>query len=739
MAEGRNYLLSGGERLTSSVIIRGGAPNKQAPYTVYEAKQRLTPMLQTTAQSFRRLPEAACPRGQVVGAVTLNPEYTAKSYFPTELLDQVGLRAVGSRPRRITAEKRSRGREPEPALTTELFVAGDREAFERWARSLPEWEEGDRASESLVALETVSAPEAREKLKGDLPKGQSAMLEVVLHADGLDGEAATLEEFGEYLTGLGLHTDFEHRFFVGGLGFVAVEAPVAQMEDIATFAMVRAIRKMPGLRVLRPTIRATTLPTQTLTLPSGPPVDTQTVAAIFDGGVPQGHPISTYVDVIDAPGIGPAVPELLEHGLHVTSAFLFGHIDPLEPMARPYCRVHHYRVLDDAPGQKDHELYETLGRIEAVLKTTRYPLINISLGPALSCEDDEVHPWTAVLDHHLAGGETLATVAVGNTGAEMGEAGRIQVPADCVNALAVGACDTPDGNWGRAPYSSIGPGRSPGLVKPDLVGFGGAIQRPFLVVSPSPSLSLHPTGGTSFAAPSVLRAGAGLRAHFGAGLDMLAVRALVVHGCEASDHPVAEVGRGRVARSLEVLAVCADDEVRVVYQGEIGPGKFVRAPVPMPLGALEGLVTLTATLCFTSPIDPHHPGNYTQAGLEAIFRPHDDRRKVDEQVHANTVSFFGPARQGLTEEELRRDAWKWENIHHAARRLRGSGLSNPAFDLHYNAREEGHALGGKTPLRYALIVTLKAPRMPDLYDRVRRRYATQLEPLMPLVEIPIRT
>jgi hypothetical protein len=739
MAEGRNYLLGGGEKLTAPVIIRPGPPNKVPPYTVHEAKERLAPMIQTAALAFRQLPEMACPDGQVVGAVTLNPEYIAKTYYPGELLERVGLRAVGSRPRRIVADKRSRGREPAPALTTELFVAGPRAAFETWGRTLPGWREDTEAAESLIAVESVTAPDAREKLKGEPAKGEFAVFEVVLHADPAWSVGHTLERFGAWLTEIGVQARFDRRFFVGGLGFVAVEAPVAQAEAIATYAMVRAVRKMPALRMLRPTIRATTLPTQPLELPDRGPVDATTTAAIFDGGIPHDHPLTEFVRVIDAPGVGAEVPELLEHGLGVTSAFLFGHVEPLAAMPRPYCRVDHYRVLDDAPGQKDHELYETLARIEQVLKTNRYPLVNISLGPVLSCEDDEVHPWTAVLDHYLAGGQTLATVAVGNTGDEPGEGGRIQVPADCVNALAVGACDSPDAVWARAHYSSMGPGRSPGLIKPDLVAFGGAIDRPFLVVGPSPALSLQPTGGTSYAAPSVLRAGAGLRAHFGHDLSMLAVRALVVHGCEPSDHPVAEIGRGRLARTLEALAVCGDDEVRVVYQGEIGPGKFIRAQVPLPASPLDGMVTLTATLCFTSPIDPHHPGNYTQAGIEATFRPREDRRTSDEQVHADTKSFFGPARKGLTEEELRRDAWKWENIHHAVRRMRGSGLIAPVFDLHYNAREGGHSLSGKDPLRYALVLTLKAPRVADLYDRVRRRYATLLEPLLPVIEIPVRT
>jgi hypothetical protein len=74
----------------------------------------------------------------------------------------------------------------------------------------------------------------------------------------------------------------------------------------------------------------------------------------------------------------------------------------------------------------------------------QYQFINLSLGPDLPIEDTEVHAWTSVIDDLLSDGETLMTVAVGNNGEMDRESGnaRIQVPSDCVNALAVGACDT---------------------------------------------------------------------------------------------------------------------------------------------------------------------------------------------------------------------------------------------------------------------------------------------------------
>jgi hypothetical protein len=641
----------------------------------------------------------------------------------------------------VTPAKRSKDREPEETLTTELFVMGPRAAFRNWQATFGNWAPSVPALNEITTIEEVEAPTVSDKIKGQLPRKGETVFEVVLHTDELMGKARILPQFQKYLKTLGLDATLDRRFFAGGLCFVELDAPSDLAEDIAVFTPVRALRQMPRLRMLRPTFRSSRIPVQTLVLPTEPPIDETIRAAIFDGGLPSGHPLTAWATPIDATGVGAAWTEFQKHGVAVTSAFLFGHIDPTKPLPRPYSAVDHYRVLDTTPGQNPHELYDVLGRIDHVLVNKRYDFINLSIGPQLPVEDDDVHPWTAVIDDRLSRGGTLATVAVGNDGE--GDAderlNRIQAPADCVNALAIGACDSPDEIWQRCAYSSVGPGRSPGLIKPDFVEFGGCLQRPFIAINESHKVALEATEGTSFSAPSVLRLATGVRAHFGANLNTLAIRALLIHTSEACDYPCEDVGRGRVARSVQDIVLSDDDTVRVVYQGTISATRYIRAPIPLPSGVIPGTVRITATLCYMTDVDPHHPGNYTRAGLEASFRPHDQKRKSGKQIHANPKSFFGRAQRGLMEDELRRDAWKWENTLHGTVSFQGKSLSNPVFDIHYNSRLEGRDFAPDEELAYALIITVQAKRMPDFYDRILRKYASQLEALTPVVEIPIMT
>ena len=142
------------------------------------------------------------------------------------------------------------------------------------------------------------------------------------------------------------------------------------------------------------------------------------------------------------------------------------------------------------------------------------------------------------------------------------------------------------------------------------------------------------------------------------------------------------------------------------------------------------------TFCYASPTDPQDAAAYTRAGLEVVFRPSDEKIK-DGKANADTKSFFD-MKKYATEEERRSDMGKWETVLHSAKNMRGSTLKNPVFDIHYNAREAGHKANGAEKIRYALIITVEAPKHADLYNEILRAYAKTLVPIQPQVSLPIR-
>ena len=742
MPEKRNYLLGYGERLTAPVDIASGGGPKTPPYSFEEARRRLAPMLASAALAFDELPDKACPNGEAVASITLHPEYYAKSHFPGGFLRSGGLRAVGSRARTVRPDKRSRDREPEEAVTTELFVAGSRSSFHRLADEVPRWRRDSPGARHIPAIEQVSAIEAVTRMR-PLPPGREMLpLEVVLHASERPRDRFILAAFEAYLRDdLGLDPDLERIFFAGQLCFLRLRATAQQAHAVAHFSFLRVVREMPKLRSTRPILRGAPPLKRTIELPQRNVLDPNLRVAVFDGGLAQTSPLTAWANALDGPGVGESTPEFLWHGSTVTSAILFGSVAEAHA-DRPLCRVDHHRVLDKNSNDDPFELYEVLERVKAVLSQRNYEFFNLSIGPELAVDDDDVHAWTAVLDEHLSDGRTLATIAAGNTGEEpedpLLQNWRVQVPSDCVNGLTIGACDRRDGNWARASYSSKGPGRSPGIVKPDIIAFGGSRHEPFWVTDPDAHGSVVTTAGTSYAAPLAMRSALAVRAHFGPVLSPLAIKALLIHSTDPGTHPRHEYGWGRLPVDLDHLVICPDGCVRVVYQDEITAARYRRIHLPLPQEQLTGKVHITATFCFATPVDPEHPGNYTKSGLSVVFRPNRSRFSREDAIHATTAPFFRPADLYATKRQIRADAHKWETCLHRRVGKLAQSLNGPVFDIHYNARSGSRDDAAADKIRYALVLTVEAPKVRDLYDRVVRTYRAQLQPLLPIVEVPIR-
>jgi hypothetical protein len=272
-------------------------------------------------------------------------------------------------------------------------------------------------------------------------------------------------------------------------------------------------------------------------------------------------------------------------------------------------------------------------------------------------------------------------------------------------------------------------------MKPDAMADGGTSGSPFLVLdSDDPNFATGVTG-TSYASPSALRAAIGVRAHLGPAITPLGLKALLIHNCQIDGHHPAEVGWGLLNLDVEELITCATSTATVVYQGELDPKKFLRATIPVPKKPINGNVTIRATICVATDTDPQHPLTYTQSGLIIHFRK--DRFNIPTGKTNPKPSGFFRSGVGMPEHLLRKDAHQWETVRHQSKRMRGLGLTNPCFDIHYNPREEGHDADGKR-LAYAMIITISAASVKNLFDQIFDRYRFELAELKPRIELPIR-
>lgn len=740
MVDRPNFLLGYGKKLKEVPYARGSG-DTNPPYTIEKQRNRLLPQLAHIGLAAQGLPTQATPEGQFVAVLQLHPAALSRSAFPDQLLRRSGLRFLGSKPNRHRPEA-GRGHDAPGGLpVTDLFVAATQQSLNTAAELLSDQAreaEGDALAQDFFAIESIRLMTPKDRVKPGI-QSEVTDLELVLHYNATV-DRRWLASFNAYAKQVGVAIDRGIEFQRKELLFMTATARHEAAERLALFSFVRAIRPLPEPRPLeQPQILRTS--GGGIVLPMSGPVDPKVRMAIFDGGLPLDHPFAPWARGIEPQqhhNIGHALAPLQAHGLAVTSAALFGPLKRDVPAQRPYCSIDHFRVLGSNTAD-NKGLYRALAVIDEVLAQSTYDLISLSIGPYQCIEDDDVSAWTTVLDDHLGASESLGLVAVGNNGEHADPRCRIMPPSDSVNALGIGSCTATHGDWDRTKYSAKGPGRSPGVIKPDLVFFGGTAPDPFLFAGARGTVLGDQ--GTSFSTPAMARLAAGLRAHFGISLPPLAIKALLVNCADQAGHSPLDVGFGRVPAELESLIICAPGTARILYHGKLRPGGMLRAPLTIPTG-MRADINVRVTACYSCHTDAQTPGEYSRAALEFFFRPNASKFKKDKLTgklskQPATAPFFSQ-HDHLQEHERRLAAQKWNTVMHGEHVKRASALKDPCFDIHYVARAPGlSSTPSNAPdLGYALVVTLEHHGTQNLYDQVLAEYP-QLLPIMPTLQLVV--
>ncbi|WP_309500050.1 S8 family peptidase [Sulfurovum sp.] len=720
----RNLLLGFGETLTYTIPHRQGFSEKSHPYSFEESRLHLLRDTQELIHKINTIPKEAMPNSKVVANFILHPAYIAKSYYPVKFFNEFGFQDIGSKSVSISPRKTQLKNAPESQVATNIFMSGNSDSFKSLINTLEFNRMEFSLEQEIMKNEKLFLFEAEDKVKGTFLQDREKEFEVVVHTPKY--EKNVLEAFYHFAKIIGVKINYDKRIETPGLTFLSMIATGEQAQSIASFTYLRVLREMPKLRMFKPLIQRTIHKMPTMSLPEENAKDTRINVAVFDGGIGNTNLSKWCNETIYESG-AVTDQEFLNHGSEVTSTILFGNVkEGQTTLPIPYSNIDHYRVLDTS-ASSEPDLFTVLDRILHALHSKKYQFANLSLGPQIPIEDDDVHVWTSSLDNYLATNNTLLTIAVGNDG-NLVDQNRIQPPSDTVNALAVGAANTEDATWRKTDYSCIGPGRSPGLIKPDGIAFGGDRENPFLVYSPI-SGQIHATAGTSFSSPLVLRTGIGLASTLDTEVNPLALKALLIHNIENKDLPQNEIGRGRFPTEVSQIIFSDDDEVSVIYQGKLNVSEYLRVPIPFPDEEIEGKISIKATFCFTAETNPAHPDSYTNNGLTIVFKPKEGR----------TRTFFSPKKLYQTESDARKDAHKWETTLHKEEILLASSLKKPCFEVVYQARDAGKVVKKENTeeLPYVLVLTLKSKKGYPLYNSIRQQYQI-LQPIRVKQEVKIR-
>jgi hypothetical protein len=746
MSSPKRPIIAHGELYVEPIVKKGSGGPKIIPHQYEVAKLKTIENVDRILQQIQQRDEIFL--NEKIVCVRLEPKFEAKSYVPDGLLLNENMTIVGGRKYSFVND----ANEEQPAklyfLKTDdagiskikqTLLSGNKERQEKWRNQIG----------SIRSLDLLSP---NEKILGFSDDWDSGTVEVILHP--LQNELDEMIELFLSTSGI-LKENTRINTYEDGLTFISAKCGRAELEKMKSLNPLRAVHPLGRVKIspLR-TISGIEAP-----LPPQSNKKSSIVVGVFDGGADDTLPLlKGYVKTTDCAVIAPN-ENYLSHGTAVCGAVLHGNLagkNKFYPLQTPYVSVESFRVLP-IQDKADFELYEAIDEIEKIVSGRRdLKLCNVSFGPRGAIIDDSINRFTYVLDqltYDVSEGEVnpLFCVAAGNDGDLPEPFNRVQSPADMVNGLGVGAytLTTVDGSKIRAAYSCVGRGREGAKIKPDLLDFGGSIDRPFVLVGSKPD-SLATSYGTSFASPYTVHKIGKLMAksdniapHLG--------RTLLIHTARFNKKfTLDEQGHGFCLEDVDEILSCDDKKVTILYSGLLEPAQIVNLPIFAPnINSIKGMVNISWTI--TTIVAPYanDPDAYTNDCIDDVFIPHTDVFKYTKEdsktqkpltKRLNLCKAADIEREQIllaegykrspfpmsctpksfrSEDDLRVKDYKWDTVIKKHQRMRGSSLRNPYLTLQAIDRNGFNAQS----IKYHVAVSIEAQSYTgSLYDAILQTY-----------------
>lgn len=744
----RRPILYNGQTYAKSVTKSSGFGEKLMKFSYEEARDFVLSDIAKTKTTLRNMPTSQRLPNEVVVGLVMQPEFSAKSYYPDSLFDlgaeKFGLKEIGSR-----IYKNEVSDDQKASSSKMFFVRATEESLTKFENQLSRGINLTKSfQEDIRKISSINILEGNEQMLGFPSEWENGKIEAVLHPFDVDKQRA-INHFIEKIVNAGVsRDDIKFKTYSSGITFVSFDATKDILEVVNGYNPLRTVHPLK-MREFSAFYRGTTVPNG----PQPPVFKTKSpiVVGVIDGGIDTTNPyVQNYVES-EFSVTGSPIADFVEHGTQVTGAVLFGALNKYSStdiIPEPKVSAKNFGVL--STNSVDPDLYEAIDAIEKIVPNhNNIKVYNLSIGPQGPILDDSISRFTYSCDLLSRTHNVLFCVAVGNDG-DLPGYDRIQSPADSVNSLSIGSYTTRKGEKVRAPYSSIGPGREGCKMKPDVLAFGGCDQHPIHLVSSEIGKKVW-NMGTSFASPIVAGIAGRLIGESNKVIDSLIAKALIIHATSTEKTHTYETGHGFIPDEYETIASCADKSYTLIYQGEIESGKYAEYLIPWEDSIKDGSVTFKWTVAVLTDVDELSSDDYTSNTVEVTFYPHQSKymfRNVNKQLldgvkkdtevvdvianpeRANYLAANGwvqstfpktdsPTAQYKTESELRANL-KWDSLDTRSMTKKANSVSSPIFHIHALGR--GSRTEGKK-VKFALILTVTAPKAKiDLYSRILNIY-----------------
>ena len=372
---GKHPIIANGQYYIEPLIKRNGGGLPTFPHEYGEAKVRLCSDISRIQDSIRDSEEVFLD--EKIVCIRLEPKYEAKSYTPSSLVAESGMKLVGGRKYSLNSEDSSKAKmyfvrtnDSELAELKNKFETGKKDHVKKW-------------KDQVCTIKSIDLLRPEEKTMGFSDSWEEGTVEVVIHPLGEDC-CRVVDGFFDVVKIK--KSDAVVRTYDDGLTFACMHMDRESMALAQKYNPLRSIKPMRDdweeqIRVSSMIAPAPKLPDNIM--------KSSIKVGVFDGGVQSGTKLlDPYVENSDMVRAEPTEASL-DHGANVCGAVLYGTglVGKMETdtVDNPVVSVESFRVFPAAKTdnpEADYQMYTTIDIIEKVV--TERPdirIYNLSFGP----------------------------------------------------------------------------------------------------------------------------------------------------------------------------------------------------------------------------------------------------------------------------------------------------------------------------------------------------------------------
>ena len=375
------------------------------PFTYDEARDFVLSDIAKTKNILNNMPKTSRLPNEVVLSLKLQPEFSAKSYYPEHLFDldstKFGIKEIGSRVWRDTNKDVDENGEEifSTTFSKMFFIRATENSLERLENHLNKstnnitkgFQTDIRKISSLGILSEI------EQIQGITDEWTKGRLEAVLHPFDVDRNL-TIEHFMKLINDSGVELDnVKYKQYESGVTFISFTGDRDVLSSISGYNPLRTVHPLQ-LRDL-PTVNRGVPMNGGFTAPTFTKRPT-TVVCVIDGGLDTTNPyVQNYTDY-EFSVTGTPIDSLIEHGTQVTGTVLYGPLNQYpsgSKLPEPIVSVKNFGVLSSTTDLPD--LYDAIDAIEKIVpENNTIDVYNLSVGPKGPILDDSISRFTYSCD-----------------------------------------------------------------------------------------------------------------------------------------------------------------------------------------------------------------------------------------------------------------------------------------------------------------------------------------------------